>query len=148
VGKPAKPSQPVPQDEAVPVEPATAAPEVQPLSPEAVLKPLIEAFQCFINYRQLPTQRFWAVVVPDDAPALLLDAETMAELAEKLRPYHGTHSQVFPFSGQRLGITKPPRFLISGNERHALFSATDDPTIDNDGYMSSDDDPPGSTQPE
>ena len=149
MGNRANSATPAPQEDA----PVESAPEPALLDPELVMKSMTQAFSCYLAYRKLPQQQFWAVIVPDQAAAYVVSADSLAELADKLRPLHGKHAQVFPFAGQRLGITKPPRFLVSGDERHALFSMTDDPTLDDTGFMTDADDPelnepPVSTQPD
>lgn len=94
-----------------------------------------EVFDRAISQAQLPPQRHYLVVVPDDAPATCEVFSDLPEMVARLRVLHSQPVQVFPFSGTRLVITHPPRYLLSELGRWPLFDTTTDSGVDPDGRL-------------
>jgi hypothetical protein len=118
------------------VESGPPVPDPTPVLPAVdALKLLRDSIDIAIAQAALPPVAHYAVLVPDSGSAQCISAATAEELAKLLRPFHGKDCQVFAFSGQRLGISKPPRFLVTPGGRHALFDVGDDESLDETGFM-------------
>lgn len=77
-----------------------------------------------LNISRLADQKFYLLVVPDDAMPEVLEYQTIEQLVEGIRARLGTASCLFPFLGYRLHISKGPlRWLITPYGQIPLFTS-------------------------
>jgi hypothetical protein len=82
--------------------------------------------------------RFCVVVAPAAGRATCRAFETLEEAVSTLRAHHGHDTQVFAFSGVRLGISRGGGYLLTPWGNHPLFVADPTQEADDDGFMGTD----------
>lgn len=90
---------------------------------------------------QLPKETFHCVLVPDTGEASLQSFTSVKDLADCLRDItrrsikSGQNVQAFPFCGQALAITTPPRYLLAPDGKYPLFAGDVDEAVDQRGFL-------------